>query len=86
MYNLNQVIIIGKFVATNNNHITIKIISEQNIPVNVNVDIPEHIIGNIINNYTTNDIIDIKGNIDIDKNNNIRIIATKLSYIANKKS
>ena len=86
MDNLNQVIIVGKFVSINNNHVTIKIISEKNTSLNVNVEISKHIINKLINNCTSNDIIGIKGNIGTDKNNNIKIIANKVSYIQTKKS
>ena len=83
---INNVILAGKFNGFDDeNRILLKMESLENRQI-IKVNIPNDLKDKIVNFIKENDVIGIKGYIELDDTHNIVIEATKISFISSNQT
>ncbi len=80
---INNIVLTGYFIGFENNNLLLKIDSCENHQI-VKILINKLIRKEIKKRFKVNDLIGIKGYIEIDDNNKAIIIATNISFLSNK--
>ena len=80
---INNIVLIGYFIGFENDNLLLKIDSCENHQI-VKILINKLIRKEIKKRFKVNNLIGIKGYIDIDDNNKAIIIATNISFLSNK--
>ena len=80
---INNIVLIGYFIGFENDNLLLKIDSCENHQI-VKILINKLIRKEIKKRFKVNNLIGIKGYIEIDDNNKAIIIATNISFLSNK--
>ncbi len=80
---INNIVLTGYFIGFENDNLLLKIDSCENHQI-VKILINKLIRKEIKKRFKVNNLIDIKGYIEIDDNNKAIIIATNISFLSNK--
>lgn len=80
---INNIVLTGYFIGFENDNLLLKIDSCENHQI-VKILINKLIRKEIKKRFKVNDLIGIKGYIEIDDNNKAIIIATNISFLSNK--
>lgn len=80
---INNIVLTGYFIGFENDNLLLKIDSCENHQI-VKILINKLIRKEIKERFKVNDLIGIKGYIEIDDNNKAIIIATNISFLSNK--